>query len=249
MSENETTISREEMALIHKIANNVFATFFGNMNHKPMTKEDLQHHGIIGLLDAKQRYEKSKGASWLTYAAYRIRGEMISQIRVQPIIRLPQAQQQKVKELKAAQQNLTKNGKQVSVENLADELNWSVEKIGKVAVLPVSLQEATTTDERADENESPVFIVADNGPNSEMHMLRKELANQVQKCLKGLRKSEDRLILLARYVEEKTLQQIADMLNCSNEKIRLRQKSGEEWMKKCLQQYGHNDKVWLKIVK
>lgn len=249
MSENERTITREETALIHRIAEEVFTTSFSNMNHKPMTKEDLRHHGIIGLLDAKQRYDQSKGASWLTFAAYRIRGEMISQVRVQPIIRLPQAQQKKVKELKDAQQGLVQKGIETSAENLADELGWPIEKIYAVAALPVSMQEATTTDDRGDENENPGVIISDNSCNSEMKMLRQELAKQVHNCLKGLRKSEDRLILLARLVEEKTLQQIADILNCSNEKIRLRQKSAEEWMKKCLQQCGHNDKAWLKIVK
>ncbi|MGL5237591.1 MAG: sigma-70 family RNA polymerase sigma factor, partial [Plesiomonas shigelloides] len=43
--------------------------------------EDLVQAGMIGLLEAQQNYDASKGASFETYAGIRIRGAMLDEIR------------------------------------------------------------------------------------------------------------------------------------------------------------------------
>ncbi len=43
--------------------------------------EDLIQSGMVGLLEAKQNYDPSKGASFETYAGIRIRGAMLDDIR------------------------------------------------------------------------------------------------------------------------------------------------------------------------
>nr|WP_275440688.1 RNA polymerase sigma factor FliA [Vibrio sp. Of7-15] len=43
--------------------------------------EDLIQSGMIGLLEAQQNYDPSKGASFETYAGIRIRGSMLDEIR------------------------------------------------------------------------------------------------------------------------------------------------------------------------
>ncbi|ATF09187.1 RNA polymerase sigma factor FliA [Candidatus Enterovibrio altilux] len=43
--------------------------------------EDLVQAGMIGLLEAQQKYDPSKGASFKTYAGIRIRGSMLDDIR------------------------------------------------------------------------------------------------------------------------------------------------------------------------
>lgn len=43
--------------------------------------EDLMQVGMIGLLEAVKQYDKTKGASFETYAAIRIRGHMLDEIR------------------------------------------------------------------------------------------------------------------------------------------------------------------------
>lgn len=44
--------------------------------------EDLIQSGMIGLVEAAERYDPSRGASFETYAGIRIRGAMIDEIRV-----------------------------------------------------------------------------------------------------------------------------------------------------------------------
>ena len=43
--------------------------------------EDLIQAGMIGLIEAQQNYDGSKGASFETYAGIRIRGAMLDDIR------------------------------------------------------------------------------------------------------------------------------------------------------------------------
>lgn len=43
--------------------------------------EDLLQSGMIGLMEAAQNYDQSKGASFETYAGIRIRGSMLDEIR------------------------------------------------------------------------------------------------------------------------------------------------------------------------
>ncbi len=43
--------------------------------------EDLIQAGMVGLLEAQQNYDPSKGASFETYAGIRIRGAMLDDIR------------------------------------------------------------------------------------------------------------------------------------------------------------------------
>jgi len=43
--------------------------------------DDLIQAGMIGLLEASQHYDQSRGASFETYAGIRIRGSMLDEIR------------------------------------------------------------------------------------------------------------------------------------------------------------------------
>ncbi len=210
---------------------------------------DLQHYGIIGLLEAKKKYDPTKGVPWLAFAAYRVRGAMMDQVRKLPMIRIPQEAQQKVKALKEARRELEIQTGQVTTEGLAANLGWTINEVHQVAALPVSMQVASTTDDRGDEGGELGVILADNGPDPEQQTLRRELAGLVHKCLEALPSSEDRLILLGRIVEGLKLRELADMLDCTAENIRLRQKKVETWMQSCLERRGWEKDGWLEIVK
>lgn len=43
--------------------------------------DDLSQIGVLGLIEAAERYDASKGGSFKTYAEYRIRGTILDQLR------------------------------------------------------------------------------------------------------------------------------------------------------------------------
>jgi RNA polymerase sigma factor for flagellar operon FliA len=64
--------------LVDKIAKHVYGSL---PQHVVVDLDDLRQSGIIGLLDASTRYSGDKQASFETYAGYRIKGEMIEELR------------------------------------------------------------------------------------------------------------------------------------------------------------------------
>lgn len=249
MNNPSAQITLKETALIHKIAANVYKTYLGTLDHTPLDREELQHYGIIGLLEARQTFNTSKSVPWLTFAAYRIRGEMIDHIRKLPLIRIPQDTQLKVKELKQAKKDLADNNESIDPPNLANQLGWSIDKVNDIAALQISLLEASTTDQHGSEGEEMGVIVADKTPTPERQTLQTELAQQVQHCLEKLPAADDRLILVGRIIEGLKLRELAEMFSCTAENIRLKQKKIELWMQNCLKQRGCDNTSWLHIVK
>lgn len=74
---NLTTIQVEEYAhLVKRIAHHM-------MMRMPacVQVEDLIQAGMLGLLEAAQKYDASKGASFETYAGIRIRGSIVDEMR------------------------------------------------------------------------------------------------------------------------------------------------------------------------
>lgn len=76
-----TEVSEKEITQISTIAKNIYANL--RMKHQNiLTEEDLVSIGYIGLLDARSKFDETKGAQFKTYAYIRIRGSMIDAIRV-----------------------------------------------------------------------------------------------------------------------------------------------------------------------
>ncbi|PKF51742.1 RNA polymerase sigma factor FliA [Enterovibrio nigricans] len=70
------TVFEQYSTLVKRIAHHLISRLPPNVQ-----VEDLIQAGMIGLLEAQQNYDPSKGASFETYAGIRIRGAMLDDIR------------------------------------------------------------------------------------------------------------------------------------------------------------------------
>lgn len=79
---SKTTVSQSELQvedyapLVKRIAHHLMARMPASVQ-----VEDLISAGMIGLLEASQKYDASRGASFETYAGIRIRGSMVDEMR------------------------------------------------------------------------------------------------------------------------------------------------------------------------
>ncbi len=64
----------DDEQLVTRIAASLYARRFDNA----VSFEDYKHYGVIGLLEARQKYDQNKGAMFDTYATYRIRGAILN---------------------------------------------------------------------------------------------------------------------------------------------------------------------------
>ena len=67
---------QEYLPLVKRIAHHLLARLPNNVQ-----LDDLIQAGLVGLFEASQRYDASKGASFETYAGIRIRGTMLDEVR------------------------------------------------------------------------------------------------------------------------------------------------------------------------
>jgi len=85
-------------------------------------QEDLISSGIIGLMDALQKFDPSKNISFKTYAEFRIRGSMLDELR--SLDWVPRSVRKKAQVLEKAYAELEKNlGRPADAEEVARALD------------------------------------------------------------------------------------------------------------------------------
>lgn len=233
-------ISAREKALVGKIASNVYKRYCPAGQNGQIEFDELFNLGIIGLLEAKKRFDPNRGIPFQVYASSRIRGAMLDQIRHQPIIRTSQELAQKIKSLKKGKDSLLRKGQQVNDKNLAEKLGWSTEEVRKVSRQAVHVVHVTERPEKDTDTfwQGRGEILADQSPSAENLVVINELVAWVQKCLEKLPSDEYRIVLLGRVVEELNLRELSEVLCCSIQTVANRQEKAQQLMKICLEKKG-----------
>lgn len=109
-------------ALVKRIANRMRARLPPHVD-----MDELEQAGLIGLNDAFSRFEAGHGASFETYAARRIQGAMLDSLRATDT--LPREARRRLRQVRAAVQRLEHRlGRAPRAKELANELDWSLEK-------------------------------------------------------------------------------------------------------------------------
>ncbi len=91
-------MTRDEEKLVGKIVG-FLCRKYHIPAHDDETRQDMFHDGIIGLMDAKQKYDPDTQVPFRAYAGIRIHGAIVDAMRKKPVIRLPQEKQAQVKAL------------------------------------------------------------------------------------------------------------------------------------------------------
>ncbi len=225
-------LSKQDEAQIKKIANYLYRKYCPMAESGFFSKEDIYHYGVIGFMDAKQKFDPVKKVPFNAYAAIRIQGEIMDALRKGAQVRLPQEKQTRVKQLLAAKNQLADQGKRPDLQALKDLLDWEEKEIHKVEGLLVTVQSS---------DHNPMLSLArdKNGkPAQEKQILNKDLGQVMQKCLDGLESAAERMILVARQMRGVKLRQLAEKFDCAIETVRQREISAKNSMKDCLKKHG-----------
>lgn len=181
----------------------------------------LIHSGIVGLLEALQRYDPKRGVAFQTYARYRIQGEIIEYLRsLDWVSRSVRAWGRRVS---AARTRLTgKFGREASPEEMARELGVSLDeyyrvdqKVSDATLLSLEDLGAASEEEwrRAQEKfasnpfQDPLVCVEG-----------KDLVEKLTSAIDTLPERE-RLVVSLYYHEELTLREIGEMLGLTEGRI------------------------------
>lgn len=180
--------------------------------------DDLVGYGTFGLIDAIDKFDYSKGFKFETYASLRIRGSIIDQIRKMDWI--PRSIRQKQRKIDNACQSLeSKLGKNYRDEDLANEMNITVEELNdwqnqtKVTNI-ISLDEFM---EQGSESKTEQYF-ATTFDQPEKIIESQELKETLKNALETLTDREKTVIILY-YYEELTLKEISKILEVSESRV------------------------------
>ncbi|MBU5225365.1 FliA/WhiG family RNA polymerase sigma factor [Clostridium senegalense] len=182
--------------------------------------EDLVSYGMIGLMDALNKFDESKGMKFSTYAAIRIKGSMIDELRKNSPI--SKGAMDKLNKYNEAVENLQNRFlREPNSQEIAKEMGISLSDLTKIEnyinyISIVSLESLMFND---DDDISLIGTIEDKkiiGPEKSLE--QSELIEYLGKAIDLLR-DKDRLIITLYYYEKLTLKEIGKILEVSESRV------------------------------
>ncbi len=175
--------------------------------HVPM--DDLISAGIVGLLDAAEKFDPERSVGFRTYAQCRIRGAILDSLRA--LDWSPRSLRQKGRIVQQVTEKLNARFQRPPEEQeIADELNVDLVEYQKLRIelngLSISPLESTVNDDLASGVAASLPAKLEDDPL--FRYLDTEMRDLVAKAVERLPRLE-RLVVTLRYYEEATIKEIA----------------------------------------
>ena len=213
--DREETI-RSLLYLVQHIAGRLVAKLPSHV-----AKEDLISAGVVGLIDAVDRYDASKGCSLKTYSSLRIRGAMVDELRSQDWVPRTVHRDEKIYE-QAADKLGQKLGREATPEEIRLELGMAPHVFEQFlertqSIVSFSLNEACS-DEDGNSIDRGEIMANLSAPTALDELLRAEDRALLHTELNRLPRNE-KLVLCLYYMEDLRLKEIAQILEVSESRV------------------------------
>lgn len=182
--------------------------------------EDLLSCGMVGLIDAINKYDSMKGMKFSTYASIRIKGSMIDEIRKNSPI--SKGAMDKLNAYNGAVEDLQmKLLREPTYEEIAKYMNLSENEVWDIEahinyIAQTSLESILFSDD--EEIELKGIIEDKSSPSPERILEEKEEVEILAKAIDSL-KDKDKLVLSLYYYERMTLKDIGRVLQVSESRV------------------------------
>ncbi len=184
--------------------------------------DDLISSGVIGLMDAIDKYDSSRDNKFKTYAEFRIRGAILDELRAQDWV--PRSVREKAKMLERAYAKIEQDkGRQASDDEICSELNLSKEEfhdlLNQVRSVSILSFDDLTSFSKADKKSLQNMMdgsprVAN--PFSEVNLA--SLKRMIAEAIKELPEKQ-RLVLSLYYYEDLNLKEIGKVLDVTESRV------------------------------
>jgi RNA polymerase sigma factor for flagellar operon FliA len=173
-----------------------------------IAREDLVSAGMLGLIEAAERYDGTRQEPFLSFAEHRIRGAVLDELRRGDI--MPRRVRQLARKIAAAIKELEKEGETASDQRIADALGVSIDdyRTGLAELVHVELAPL--------EGEEKQLVCNDAAPD--VQAFRRQALSRVRAALDSL-PARDVTILGLHYVEDLTYQEIAETLRITPSRV------------------------------
>ncbi len=180
-------------------------------------RDDLYGAGVVGLIDAVERFDSTRGVAFTTFAELRVRGAILDNLRSTDWA--SRTIRRRAREIQAAYAQLEQvTGRTVTEEEVAEHMKISLPEL-RESLQNISGLKITNLDER---DEVTGFSVADLVADKALSPLD-ELGNAEYKRLlaKAIDKLPDRerQVIALYYVEELTMKEIGDVIGVTESRV------------------------------
>lgn len=183
--------------------------------------DDLISAGVMGLMDAVDKYDSERENKFKTYAEFRIRGAMLDELRAQDWV--PRSVREKAKQLERVYSKIEQSkGRPASDEEVRKELNLSREEYQEMLyeVRSVSLLNFDDLASLTKADKKSMIGLIENGkiPNPFAEISRGDVKKLIEKAIKELPEKQ-RLVLALYYYEDLNLKEIGDILEVTESRV------------------------------
>jgi RNA polymerase sigma factor for flagellar operon FliA len=188
-----------------------------------VSQDDLVSAGIMGLLDAVDKFNENKGVAFKSYAEFRIRGAMLDELRAMDWV--PRSVRRNARRLEAAFAKVENEAMRPATdEEVARELGIDMEAYHGLleetrGISVISEDEigqilpAGGTDHRA--RREPAELVPENPSDSlDLTEIRDVIAEAIEKLPR-----KERTVVSLYYYEELTMKEIGDVMDYTESRI------------------------------
>jgi RNA polymerase sigma factor for flagellar operon FliA len=183
-----------------------------DLRDKALSLGDLFSAGIVGLIDAVDKYDANVGLPFGSYARIRIRGSMLDEIR--SMERIPRRLKEKDNKLEKASASLVQRlGRCPTDEEIASELRVSLDDYFKI-IADVSGVRFELEDVSGLMADLPAAQSGD--PFHETYLM--ELKKHIAEAIKALPENQQRVLSMY-YFEELTMKEIGAVIGCTESRV------------------------------
>ncbi len=215
-------LSRDEMILKYTPLIKYIAHRLAMRLPPHISVDDLVNAGVIGLIDALNKFDPEKKVQFKTYAEFRVKGAMLDELR--SLDWVSRSVRQKAAQLEKAFQSLEKKkGRAVEEEEVAKEMGLSLE--GYYSMVN-EINGVFLTDIGGVRRKIPHFsdedllnLLVDERENHPFNLLSlEELKEVLTRAIEELTPKE-RTVISLYYYEELTLKEIGEVLGFTESRI------------------------------
>jgi RNA polymerase sigma factor for flagellar operon FliA len=181
--------------------------------------DDLMNVGVIGLIQAVDRYDPKRDNKFITYAVFRIKGAVLSELRSRDF--LSRSNRRKIRELENAFLRLEqKLGREAEDSEVAEELGVEIEQIYRTKQLSsisfISFEELGYSSK--DEKEKLMNFLVNNDEDALTLTRLKELKNALARAIEAL-PGKEKLVISLYYLDELTMKETGEVLGITESRV------------------------------
>ena len=190
-------------------------------NHLPASVdvEDLMNVGVMGLIQAVDRFDPKRDNKFMTYAIFRIKGAVLSELRSRDF--LSRSSRRKLRELEQTCQRMEQRlGRDVEDVEVAEELGIDLDDLHRTKQMSsisfISFEELGLSSR--DEKEKMMNFLIHNEEDALAQTRLRELKAALARAIEQLPEKE-RLVMSLYYLEELNMKEAGDVLHITESRV------------------------------